>query len=185
MELKLILNTTEDGMKKALEHCKVELGKLRTGRASTSMLESVQIDYYGTITALSQVGSVSAPDAHTILIQPWEKNLLGQIERAIIAANLGFSPNNDGSVIRLVVPPLTEERRKEIVKMAKKIGEESKIGVRNSRRDGMEDLKNAEKEGMSEDTRKEGETSVQKLTDKYILELEKALSEKEKEIMTV
>lgn len=127
MELKLILNTTEDGMKKALEHCKVELGKLRTGRASTSMLESVQIDYYGTITALSQVGSVSAPDAHTILIQPWEKNLLGQIERAIIAANLGFSPNNDGSVIRLVVPPLTEERRKEIVKMAKKLEKNLKL----------------------------------------------------------
>lgn len=185
METKNIIDTTESGMKKALEHCKIELAKLRTGRASTGMLEAVQVDYYGSMMPLNQVGSVSAPDAHSILVQPWERNMLSPIEKAIIAANLGFTPNNDGSSIRINVPPLTEERRKEIVKMAKKIGEDSKVGVRNARRDGMEALKAAEKSGLSEDVRKGGEDQIQKLTDKFILEVDKVVSEKEKDLMTV
>jgi len=186
MEIKDILNAADAAMKKAVEHCHVEFGKLRTGRASVALLDSVRADYYGQAVPLSQVATVSTPDATQIIVQPWEKNMVGPIEKAIKAANLGLNPTNDGVVIRLPIPPLTEERRREIAKMAKKISEESKVGVRTARREAMETLKKAEKdEHLSEDARKGGEADVQKLTDKYIAELEKHLHDKEKDILAV
>lgn len=186
MEIKDVLKEAEDGMKRAVDHCRIELTKTRTGRASASMLDSIHVDYYGTPTPLSQVASVSTPDATMILVQPWEKTMVGPIERAIMAANIGLNPNNDGTVIRLPVPPLTEERRREIAKHAKHILEESKVGIRNARRDAMERLKKAEKEEhLSEDLRRGAEDEVQKLTDKYSAEADHLFEVKEKEIMTV
>jgi ribosome recycling factor len=186
MEVKQILNDAEDVMKKALDHCHIELAKIRTGRASTSLLDSVRVDYYGQMVPLSQVATVTTPDASMILVQPWEKKLVPAIDRAIQAANLGLTPSNDGSVLRLPIPALNEERRKELVKVARKVAEESKVGVRNARRDAMDELKRAEKEQhMSEDMRKGGEADVQKLTDKYIAEVDKVLADKEADILTV
>lgn len=186
MEIKEILSTAEASMRKAVEHCHVEFGKLRTGRASVSLLDTVRVDYYGQLVPLSQIASVSTPDATQILVQPWEKNMLGPIEKAIKAANLGLNPTNDGTIIRLPIPPLTEERRRELAKLAKKISEESKVGVRTARRDAMEQLKKAEKdEHLSEDARKGGEVDVQKLTDRYIAELDKHYQDKEKDILSV
>ena len=186
MDIKQILDTAEQVMKKAVDHCHIELAKIRTGRASTSLLDAVRVDYYGQMVPLSQVASVSIPDATMILVQPWEKKLVPMIDRAIQAANIGINPTSDGTVLRLPIPPLNEERRRELVKMTKKVAEDSKIGVRNARRDAMESLKRAEKdEHMSEDVRKGGEADVQKLTDRYIDEIDRTLAEKEKDIMTV
>lgn len=186
MEVKQILTSTEGEMKKALEHCHVEFGKIRTGRASTSLLDSVRVDYYGQMVPLSQVATVTTPDATMILVQPWEKNLVPPIDRAIQAANLGLNPTNDGTIIRLPIPPLTEERRRELAKVAKRVAEDTKVGVRNARRDAMDLLKKAEKEEhMSEDMRKGGEADVQKLTDKYIEEVDRFLADKEKDILSV
>jgi ribosome recycling factor len=186
MEIKEILGTTEASMRKAIDHCSIEFAKLRTGRASVSLLDSIRVEYYGQQVPLSQVASVTTPDATQILVQPWEKNLIGPIEKSIQVANLGLNPTNDGTMIRLPIPPLTEERRRELAKMAKKIAEDSKVGVRNARRDAMEMLKKAEKdEHMSEDARKAGEADVQKLTDRYIAEIDKHYSDKEKDILSV
>ncbi len=186
MEVSQILREAEDGMKKALEHATIEFNRIRTGRASTSMLDSIQVDYYGTPTPLSQVASVATPDATVITVQPWEKGMLDPIERAINAANLGLTPNNDGSMIRLPIPPLTEERRRDIAKQAKSIAEESKVGVRNARREAMDSLRRAEKEEhLSEDLRRDGEIDVQNLTDRYVEKIEALYSAKEKDIMTV
>ena len=186
METKEILNTAKESMERAIEHAQIEMTKIRTGRATTSMLDSVQVDYYGTMTPLAQVATLSTPDATVVVVQPWEKTMLGPIERAIQAANLGLNPSSDGSVIRLPIPPLTEERRREIAKHAKQVAEESKVGVRNARREAMEKLKKAEKEEhLSEDLRRSGEEEVQKLTDKFIEEVEKVYAAKEKDIMTV
>jgi ribosome recycling factor len=186
MEIKEILQTAEATMKKAIDHCSIEFGKLRTGRASTSLLDSIRVDYYGQPVPLSQVASVSTPDATQIIVQPWEKPMLGPIEKAIKVANLGLNPTNDGQIIRLPIPPLTEERRRELAKVAKKIAEDSKVGVRNARRDAMEMLKKAEKEAhLSEDARKAGEADVQKLTDRYIAEIDKHFHDKEKDILSV
>ncbi|MCB0713899.1 MAG: ribosome recycling factor [Ignavibacteriae bacterium] len=186
MEVKTILNEAEVGMKRALDHAHIDLSKIRTGRASVSMLDSVNVDYYGAMTPLSQVANISTPDATAIVVQPWEKTMLGPIEKAILAANLGMTPNNDGQIIRLSIPALTEERRREIAKQAKQIAEDSKVGVRNARRDAIDHLKKAEKEDhLSEDLRRDGEGSVQALTDKYIAEIDKVFAAKEKEILTV
>jgi ribosome recycling factor len=186
MEVKQILNDAEDVMKKAIDHCHIELAKIRTGRASTSLLDSVRVDYYGQMVPLSQVATVTTPDASMILVQPWEKKLVPAIDRAIQGANLGLTPSNDVSVLRLPIPALNEERRKELVKVARKVAEESKVGVRNARRDAMDELKRAEKDQhMSEDMRKGGEADVQKLTDKYIAEVDKVLADKEADILTV
>lgn len=186
MDTKQILSHAEQEMKKAVDHCLIEFAKIRTGRASTNLLDSVRVDYYGQMVPLSQVASVTTPDATMILVQPWEKNLVPVIDRAIKAANLGLNPNNDGTVIRLPIPPLNEERRKELAKVARKAAEDSKVGVRNARREAMEALKHAEKdEHMSEDIRKAGEADVQKVTDRYITEIDKHLAEKEKDIMSV
>lgn len=182
-ELKKILTETQQHMDRAVSHLEHELTKIRTGRANPQILEGVQVDYYGNPTPLYQVGNVNVPDARTIVIQPWEKSMLGPIEKAIQAANLGFNPQNDGTIIRISVPPLTEERRKELVKKAKAEGEHCKVNIRNQRRDAMEIIKKSK--SLPEDIAKEGETKVQKLTDEYITKTDKHLEVKEKEIMTV
>lgn len=186
MEVKQILATAEEGMKRAIDHMRIELGKIRTGRANPAVLDSVRVDYYGSQVPISQIASITTPDATMIVVQPWEKNMIGPIDRAIQMANLGLNPTNDGTVIRLPIPPLTEERRRDLAKGARKVAEDSRVGVRNARRDAMDDLRRAEKEEhMSEDMRKGGEEDVQKLTDKYIAEVDKIYIEKEKDIMSV
>lgn len=172
-------------MDKAIEHLEHELVKLRTGKASTNLLQDIIVEYYGSPTPLGQVANIQVSDARTLVIQPWERNMLGPIERALINANLGITPANDGEVIRLSVPPLTEERRKELVKKAKHAGEESKVGVRNARHKALEHLKKAVKEGLPEDMGKRKETELQDLVNKYVEQVDKIVGAKEKEIMTV
>lgn len=184
-ELNKILADTEKLMDKAINHLEAELTKIRAGKASPSMLEGIMVDYYGNPTPINQVANVSALDARTITVQPWEKNMLQNIERAIIAANIGINPQNDGNVIRLFLPPLTEERRKELVKKCNSEGENGKISVRNIRRDAIEHIKKLQKEGLSEDASKDAEKDVQEITDKFISLIEKHLEAKEKEIMVV
>lgn len=184
-ELMLIIDDTEGSMKKAIQHLEAELVKIRAGRANPQMLEGIVVDYYGAPTPLNQVANVSVSDARTLMIQPWEKNMLQPIERSIIASNIGLNPQNDGAVIRLFLPPLTEERRKELVKKVNAEGEHSKVAIRNIRRDAIEHIKKLQKEGMSEDAAKDAEKDIQQITDKYIALVEKHLEAKEKEIMTV
>ncbi|WP_431213224.1 ribosome recycling factor [Puia sp. P3] len=172
-------------MKKAINHLESELIKIRAGKASPQMLDGLTVDYYGTPTALNQIGNVSAMDARTLTIQPWEKNMLQPIERAIINANLGVTPQNDGNIIRLFMPPLTEERRKEFVKRAGGEGEQSKVAIRSIRRDAIEQIKKLQKDGLSEDEAKDAEKEIQDITDKNIALVEKHLASKEKEIMSV
>lgn len=184
MPVQTIVNEASANMKKAVDHVQQQLAKVRTGRASASMLDNVKVEYYGEPTPISQVGSVSTPDARSILIQPWDRSALQGIEKAILAANLGVTPQNDGQVIRIMVPPLTEERRKDIVKQCKKMAEEGKLAVRNIRRDANDELKVAEKsEHYSEDERKRGEDEVQKLTDKYVKDIDVILAAKEVEVL--
>jgi ribosome recycling factor len=187
MSEELISITTEslDTMTKAISHLEAELVKVRAGKANPNMVDGLVVDYYGTPTPINQVGNVSVADARTLTIQPWEKNMLQPIERAIIAANIGVTPQNDGLMIRLFMPPLTEERRKELVKKAHGEGEQSKVAIRSIRRDAMEQIKKLQKNGLSEDICKDTEKEVQDLTDKYISLVDKHLAAKEKEIMTV
>jgi ribosome recycling factor len=184
-ELKKISTEAENGMKKAINHLEIELSKIRAGKASPSILEGVNVDYYGAPTPISQIANVQVLDARTISIQPWEKNMLALIERAIMGANIGITPQNDGVNIRLFMPPLTEERRKEMVKKAGGEGEQSKVAIRNIRRDHIEQVKKLQKDGTSEDICKGAEDTIQALTDKHIALVEKHLEAKEKEIMTV
>ena len=184
-DLELILEETRDSMKKALNHLESELVKIRAGKASPQMLEGLMVDYYGSPTLLNQVGNVSVMDARTLTIQPWEKNMLQPIERAIINANLGVTPQNDGNIIRLFMPPLTEERRREFVKRAGGEGEQSRVAIRNIRRDAIEQIKKLQKDGLSEDEGKDAEKEIQDITDKHILLVDKHLAAKEKEIMSV
>ncbi len=172
-------------MDKAIEHADSELNKIRAGKANPSLLDDIMVDYYGTPTPLSQVGNVNTPDARTIIVQPWEKSLLGAIEKAIKEANLGFNPQNDGVIIRINVPPLTEERRRDLVKKAKGEAETGKIAIRNIRKDANEKIKKLKSEGVSEDEIKVGEADVQKLTDTYIIKIDQLSEAKEKDIMTV
>jgi ribosome recycling factor len=184
-ELELIMEDASDSMKKAIAHLEAELVKIRAGRANPQMLDGVAVDYYGTPTPLNQVANISVSDARTLSIQPWEKKMLQPIERAIINSNLGLSPQNNGEVIRLFLPPLTEERRREFVKQAHVEGEHSRVSIRSIRRDAIEEIKRLQKEGMSEDLAKDAEKDVQALTDKYITFIDKHLATKEKEIMAV
>jgi ribosome recycling factor len=184
-ELSLIMDDMESSMRKAIDHLEAELLKIRAGKASPQMLDGIVVDYYGSMTPLSQVANVSAIDARTLTIQPWEKNMLQPIERAIINSNLGINPQNDGILIRMFLPPLTEERRKELVKRANGEGEHSKVSVRNIRRDAIEQIKKLQKDGLSEDAAKDAELDVQSSTDKHIALIEKHLQTKEKEIMVV
>ncbi|MER3469826.1 MAG: ribosome recycling factor [Chitinophagaceae bacterium] len=175
----------EDAMRKAINHLEAELAKIRAGKANPQMLDGIMVDYYGSPTPVNQVGNISVLDARTLTIQPWEKNMLQPIERAIIASNIGINPQNDGVIIRLFLPPLTEERRKELVKRCQGEGEHAKIAVRNIRRDGIENIKKLQKNGLSEDAAKDAEANIQNLTDKYIALVEKHLATKEKEVMAV
>lgn len=184
-DLEFIKEEARDAMKKALTHLETELIKIRAGKANPQMLDGLTVDYYGTPTALNQIGNVSVMDARTLTIQPWEKNMLQPIERAIINANLGVTPQNDGNIIRLFMPPLTEERRKEFVKRAGGEGEQSKVAIRNIRRDAIEQIKKLQKDGLSEDEAKDAEKEIQEITDKNIVLVEKHLAAKEKEIMAV
>jgi ribosome recycling factor len=184
--VKDILKGSETKMKKAVEIVRQEFTKIRTGKATTALLDGVKVDYYGTMTALNQVGNLGTPDVHMITVTPWEKGMIGAIEKAILTANLGLNPTNDGTVVRVPIPPLNEERRRELVKLVKKFAEEGKIALRNVRRDSIEHLKKSEKaEHFSEDERKRGEDETQKLTDKFIKEIDLLVTMKEKEIMEV
>ena len=184
-EINKILHDTEASMLKALNHLEAELVKIRAGKANPSMLDGIVADYYGNPTAINQIANVSVLDARTISVQPWEKNMLQAIERAITMANIGINPQNDGNIIRLFLPPLTEERRKELVKKCNAEGEHAKVAVRNIRRDGIEAIKKLQKDGLSEDISKDAEKDAQETTDKYISLVEKHLAAKEKEIMAV
>jgi len=184
--VKEILKGSSEKMNKAVEHLSHELLKIRTGKATTNLLDGIKVDYYGTPTPLIQLGNISTPDYHTITIQAWDKSAVPLIEKSIQAANLGLNPSNDGTLIRIPIPALNEERRKEIVKLVKKFAEESKVAVRNIRRDSIEHLKKTEKdEHISEDERKHAETEVQKLTDRHIKDIYDLIAVKEKEIMEV
>ncbi|MBM3416959.1 MAG: ribosome recycling factor [Bacteroidetes bacterium] len=175
----------EDHMKKAINHLEAELVKIRAGKANPQMLDGIMVDYYGSPMPINQVANISIMDARTLSIQPWEKNMLQPIERAIIAANIGINPQNDGSLIRLFLPPLTEERRKELVKKCHSESEHSKVAIRNIRRDAIEHIKKLQKNGLSEDAAKDAEADVQQVTDRYTAAVEKHLAAKEKEIMAV
>jgi ribosome recycling factor len=177
---------TKTSMDKAIESLRRDLSRVRTGRASLSILDDVRIDYYGTPTPLNQVGTLAVPESRLITIQTWEKKLIPEIERAIQKADLGINPTNDGIVIRLAFPALTEERRKEMAKQVRKMGEEGKIAVRNARRDANESLKKLLKDkAVSEDDEKRGEKEIQDLTDDYVARIDKVVADKEKELMEI
>ena len=184
-DIKSIQSHAEDLMKKAIDHLEAELVKIRAGKANPQMVDGITVDYYGSPMPLNQVSNISVMDARTLSIQPWEKNMLQPIERAIIAANIGIHPQNDGNIIRLFLPPLTEERRKDLVKKCHAEGEHAKVAIRNIRRDAIEHIKKLQKNGLSEDATKDAEANVQGLTDKFIGMVDKHLASKEKEIMVV
>ena len=184
-ELNLIVQDAEASMNKAINHLEIELSKIRAGKANPVMLDGIMVEYYGAPTGIAQVANITTLDARTISVQPWEKNMLHPIERAIMQANIGINPQNDGNTIRLFLPPLTEERRKELVKKCNTEGEHAKVSVRNIRRDAIEQIKKLQKDGASEDECKDAEAAAQNATDKYIALVEKHLAFKEKEIMAV
>lgn len=184
-DISSIFSVAEDHMKKAIGHLEAELTKIRAGKANPQVVDGIVVDYYGSPLPINQVANISVVDARTLSIQPWEKNMLQPIERAIIAANIGINPQNDGNLIRLFLPPLTEERRKELVKKCHHEGENSRIAIRNIRRDAIEHIKKLQKSGLSEDAAKDAEGDVQEITTKYISAVEKHLAGKEKEIMAV
>ena len=184
-DLVLLMADTEDQMNKSIAHLETELIKIRAGKANPQIIEGIMVDYYGSLTPINQVGNISVLDARTLSIQPWEKNMLQPIERAIIASNIGLNPQNDGNTIRLYLPPLTEERRKELVKKANGEGENSKVSIRNLRREAIEGIKKLQKEGLSEDESKDAEKEVQDLTNSFIAKVDNHLVRKEKEIMAI
>lgn len=184
-DLLLVLEDAKSSMKKAIDHLEAELQKIRAGKANPVMLEGVMCEYYGNPTPIGQVSNISATDARTLTIQPWEKNMLSVIERAILASNIGLTPQNDGTIIRLFLPPLTEERRKELVKKCHGEGEHAKVAIRNIRRDAIEHIKKLQKNGTSEDECKDAEDDAQEATNRYTGLVDKHLEAKEKEIMVV
>ncbi|ARV09965.1 ribosome recycling factor [Winogradskyella sp. PC-19] len=181
-EIQFIIDTANEAMDSAIKHLEKQLVNIRAGKASPSMLGSVMVDYYGSQTPLSQVANVNTPDGRTITVQPWEKSMLQEIERGIMVANLGFNPMNNGDTIIINVPPLTEERRRDLAKQAKAEAEDAKVGIRNARKEANNDIK---KSDVSEDLQKNAEIDVQELTDKHVTLVDQILSNKEKEIMTV
>ncbi len=182
-DLDIILESVKEDMDAGIKHLEHAFGKIRAGRASTAMLQDVMVEYYGAPTPISQVANLMVPDAMTISIQPWDRTAIGAIEKAIINSNLGFAPSNNGDTIIINVPPLTEERRRELAKQAKMETEQSKVTIRNARQDGMKEIKKAE--GVSEDVKKSLEEDIQKLTDSYITKADEAYKTKEAEIMKV
>jgi ribosome recycling factor len=184
-EVSRTITTAQDSMNKAINHLEADLGKIRAGKANPQMLDGITVDYYGSPVPIGQVGNISVLDARTLTIQPWEKNMLQPIERSIIASNIGINPQNDGVIIRLFLPPLTEERRRELVKRSLGEGEHAKIAIRNIRRDAIEGIKKLQKNGLSEDAAKDAEADIQDLTNKFIAKVDKHLEAKEKEIMSI
>lgn len=185
IEAKQILNEAEEGMQAAVLFLDDALAHIRAGKASPRILDAIRVDYYGTMSPLANVATITTPDARTISIQPWEKKIIGDIERAIINSNIGLAPNNNGETIRLILPPLTEERRQQLAKQCKGEAENAKVSIRNARRDAIELLKKQVKDGMPEDVEKDAEADAQKLHDKYIKQIDEVYAKKEKEIMTV
>jgi len=183
--LEMIIEDAGQQMKKAISHLEAELSKIRAGKANPMIVDGIYVDYYGAATPLNQVANVTVADARTLSIQPWEKQMLGAIEKAIIASNIGLNPQNDGNFIRLFLPPLTEERRKELVKRVNNEGEQAKVAVRSIRREAIEQIKKEQKDGLSEDIAKDGEASIQQLTDKHIVLVDQHCRDKDKEIMTI
>jgi len=174
------------GMEAALEHLKVELGGIRSGRASLTLLDGIKVDYYGTPTPLKQVATLAVPESRLLTVQPWEPPLIKEIERALLASGLGLTPSNDGKMIRVPIPPLSEERRRELIKLCKKHGEETKVHLRNIRREGNEELKRLQKESkLTEDDLRKAEAEVQKLTDQHVQKVDQVLQKKEEEILEV
>jgi ribosome recycling factor len=181
-----VLKNARSAMEKAIEAQKKDLARVRTGRAATSLLDEIRVDYYGTPTPLNQVGTLAVPEARLITIQPWEKNLIPEIEKAILKSDLGLNPASDGTLIRIAIPPLTEDRRKEMVKMVRRMCEDTRISIRNVRRDANEALKKLEKnKDISEDELKRGEKEIQELTDQFIKKADEVVAAKEKEIMEI
>ncbi|MDT8401626.1 MAG: ribosome recycling factor [Bacteroidales bacterium] len=184
-EIEIIMEETTDRMNGAIKHLETELSKLRAGKATPALLDGIKVDYYGVNTPLNQVSNINTPDAKSIIVQPWEKTILGHIEKAIMAANIGLTPINNGELIRINVPPLTEERRTQLVKMVKNEGELAKISVRNSRKWANDELKKLLKEGLAEDAEKIAEDNVQDLTNDYVKKVDEIVEAKETDIMTV
>ncbi len=185
MDTLAIKQEAEDKMKMTLEFLAETFSRIRAGRANTHILDGIRVDYYGSIVPLTNAATVTTPDAKTIMVQPWEKSMLKVVEKAIMDSDVGITPENNGEVIRLGIPPLTEERRKQLVKQTKQEAEDAKISIRNARRDGIDEVKKAVKNGMPEDMGKDGESELQKLHDKYIKQIDEIFAEKEKEILTV
>jgi ribosome recycling factor len=183
--VELLMDETRGKMDKSIRHLENELITIRAGKANPSILNGIMIDYYGVQTPLNQISNIGTPDARTVAIQPWEKPFIGAIEKAILQANLGLNPVNNGEIIRINIPPLTEERRKDLVKQVRNEGENTKVGIRNSRREANEELKNMKKDGLAEDAEKGAVEEVQKMTDEYIENIDKIIEAKEKDIMTV
>ena len=183
--IKEVLNDLKSALQKNIEHTHTEYAKVRAGKANPRILDSVMVEYYGNPTPLPQVANVSAPDPRTLMVQPWEKSMIAPIEQAIMHANLGFNPSSDSDSVRINIPPLTEERRKDLVKRIKAEAENSKIGIRNLRKDANEEIKQLKNNGLSEDEAKAGEGEVQKLIDHYTKKIDDITAEKEAEIMTV
>jgi ribosome recycling factor len=184
-EIELILEETRERMEKALDHLEHELARLRAGRSNPALLDGITVDYYGVNSPLAQVSNINTPDARTILVQPWEKNMLGTIEKAIMAANIGLTPVNNGEVIRMNIPPLTEERRHQLVKQVRMEGETARISIRTTRKWANDELKQLLKDGLPEDSEKEAAEEVQELTQSFNSKIDKIISIKEKDVMTV
>lgn len=184
-EVQLYIDDAKDKMEKAISHLQHELLKIRAGKANPHILEGIQVDYYGVNTPLNQVSNISTPDAKTVAIQPWEKSMIDPIEKAILQANIGITPVNNGELIRLNIPPLTEERRKELVKQVKSMGENAKVSIRTARRETNDEIKKLQKEGLAEDLAKDAEDEVQNLTNSYSSKVDEVVTAKEKDIMTI
>lgn len=184
-DVQLVYEMTREKMDKALEHLETELSRIRAGKANIHILDGIMVDYYGTMTPLNQVSNISTPDAKTIAIQPWEKKMIDPIEKAIQQANIGINPINNGELIRLIIPPLTEERRGELVKQVKNEGENARVSIRNSRREANDEYKQMQKDGLAEDDAKRAEDNIQELTKEYSEKVDKIVEAKDEDIMTI
>ena len=184
-EVQMVYEMTQERMEKALEHLDNELMRIRAGKANVQILDGILVDYYGTPTPLNQVSNISTPDAKTIMIQPWEKSMIDPIEKALMNSNVGITPANNGEVIRLVIPQLTEERRRDLVKQVKTEGENARVSIRNARREANDEYKSMQKDGLSEDEAKTAEDNIQKLTDQFTEKIDKIVEAKDEDIMTI
>ncbi len=184
-DVQLIFDFAKENMEKAIVYLDTELSRIRAGKANIHLLDGIYVDYYGTLTPLNQVSSISTPDAKTLSIQPWEKNMITPIEKAILASNIGLTPANNGELIRLNIPPLTEERRLQLVKQVKHEGENAKVSIRTARRDANDEIKTLQKDSLSEDLAKKAEVDIQKVTDEFNLQVDKIVEAKEKEMLTI